>query len=210
MSPFIAIEGIDGSGTTTVTEWLRAELVDRGVDVHATREPSELPIGRILRQVLAGTMRDDTGQPVRFDDQVVALLFAADRIDHLVHEIEPALKRGAWVLSDRYLLSSLAYQGALCGREWVQGINERARAPDLTLLLDVPIEVAASRRATRGGDAERFDGDAVQRSVAAEYRTLANFVDNVLVVDARQAIADVTADCLKQIFDLLNIRGGKS
>ena len=100
----------------------------------------------------------------------MALLFAADRRDHLRREIEPALAAGMDVVCDRYLLSSLAYQGEEAEREWVAELAREVRPPDLTLLLDLPVAVAAARRRAAGRIEERYDADAVQERVAAAYR----------------------------------------
>src|SRR5690242_1367991 len=106
---FIVLEGIDGSGTTTQAARLAQTLQARGARVHATREPSTGPVGRLLRQALTGTLVADE-RPVQLDFCTLALLFAADRMDHVRREIEPALARGEVVISDRYDLSSLIYQ----------------------------------------------------------------------------------------------------
>ena len=141
---FVVLEGIDGSGTTTQLPRLVAHLGARGRAAVATREPSTGPVGQLLRQVLAGQHRLTDG--AAFDGRAMALLFAADRRDHLCREIEPALAAGSDVVSDRYLLSSLAYQAEEAERDWVAGLARGVRRADLTLLLDVPIPVAAARR----------------------------------------------------------------
>jgi dTMP kinase len=139
----IVLEGIDGAGTTTQALRLEAALRADGRDVHRTREPSDGPIGRLLREMLAGKHA-----PV--DATTLSLLFAADRADHLGREVEPALARGTVVISDRWYHSSLAYQGAGEERAWIRTLNARARHPDLTLLLDIDAEVGARRRSDAG------------------------------------------------------------
>jgi dTMP kinase len=146
---FIVLEGIDGSGTTTQLDRLAGHLSARGRRVHATREPSAGPVGRLLREILLGGHRLPDGSPA--DGRAMALLFAADRRDHLRREIEPALAAGIDVVCDRYLLSSLAYQGEEAERGWVAELARDVRPPDLTLLLDLPVSVAppaAARNAT--------------------------------------------------------------
>lgn len=186
---FIVLEGIDGSGTTTQLGLLEKHLIARGRRVLATREPSQGPIGRLLREILLGGHRRADGSPV--DGLAMALLFAADRRDHLSREIEPALAAGFDVVSDRYLLSSLAYQAQEAERDWVATLARAVRRPDLTLLLDLPIEVAAARRREAGRVDERYDADAIQTAVAVRYRELVAGDPLTLTLDARGAIDDV-------------------
>jgi dTMP kinase len=166
----VVLEGVDGAGTTTQAERLGRRF---GTRAHVTREPSTGPIGGLLRQLLGGAYA-----PV--DRAAVALLFAADRLDHLAREIEPALERGQLVITDRYVLSSLAYQSIDLepdfggdrerARELVAAINARARSADLTLFLEVPADVAEARRRARGGPEELFDHRAFQVKLQAMYR----------------------------------------
>jgi dTMP kinase len=122
----------------------------------------------------------------------MALLFAADRRDHLQREIEPALARGLDVVSDRYLMSSLAYQAEEANRAWVEGLARGIRTPDLTILLDVPVERAAARRRAAGRITERYDADETQQRVAENYRTLAR-QHGVVVLDGSGGIDEVAA-----------------
>lgn len=186
---FIVLEGIDGSGTTTQLGLLDRHLQGRGRPVHPTREPSGGPVGRLLREILLGGHRLPDGAPA--DGLAMALLFAADRRDHLSREIEPALAAGSDVVSDRYLLSSLAYQAQEAERDWVATLARDLRAPDLTLLLDLPVAVAAERRRAAGRALERYDADDVQARVAARYRELVAGNPRATVIDARGGIEDV-------------------
>ena len=182
MTPiFVVLEGIDGAGTTTQTERLVQHLRSRGRRAQATREPSQGPVGRLLREILLGAHAPASGKPM--SGRTMALLFAADRLDHLQREIEPWLADGVDVASDRYLLSSLAYQAEEADRPWVAELARGIRPPDLTLLLDVPVEVAARRRAAAGRPTERYDADSVQARVARNYRELAASYPDVLVLD---------------------------
>jgi dTMP kinase len=158
----IVLEGIDGSGTTT--QALR--LARHFGDMHVTHEPSDGPVGLLIRQVLRGDYAP-------FDHTALALLFAADRRDHLRREIEPRLEKGEHVITDRYLLSSLVYQSLFVDIEFVRGINAKLRQPDLTLLLRVPVDVAMDRRLTRGQPDELFDPIEQQKRIAAHYEVLA-------------------------------------
>jgi dTMP kinase len=159
----IVLEGIDGAGTTTQA----ARLAARFGSSHLTREPSIGPIGQELRKLLG-----NADQPM--DRAAIALLFAADRLDHLRREIEPILDEGRPVVSDRYVLSSLAYQSVDLPIEWVRAINSRARPADLTILLEVPAELAAERRRLRGGADELYDALSFQKKVVDSYRRQAD------------------------------------
>lgn len=190
---FIALEGIDGSGTTTQLGRLTAHLRALGRRALATREPSDGPVGRLIREILLGGHRSADGAEV--DGRAMALLFAADRRDHLRREIEPALAAGIDVVTDRYLLSSLAYQAEEAERDWVVGLARAVRPPDLTLLLDVPVAVAAARRQAAGRSTERYDEDGFQARVAANYRRLASVDPTVVVLDGRGPV-DAVADAI--------------
>jgi dTMP kinase len=188
----IVLEGIDGAGTTTQAERLVGGLVARGVDVHRTREPSDGPVGRLLREILAG-------EHAPADATTLALLFAADRADHIQREVAPALAAGRVVVSDRWYHSSLAYQGAGEERAWIAELNRRARRPDLTIFLRVAPEVAAERRNASGRADELFDALAVQRQVALGYReVMAGLAatERIEIVDGEQPVERVADICL--------------
>jgi dTMP kinase len=188
---FLVLEGIDGAGTTTQTERLVAHLARLGRPAHATREPSSGPIGRLLREMLAGDHAPAPGQ--RVAGSTMALLFAADRRDHLQREIEPALAAGRDVVSDRYLLSSLAYQAEEADRLWVSQLARDVRRPDLTVLLDLPIELAALRRQRAGRPIERYDADSYLAKVARNYRDLAAQDEAVVLLDGSASVDQVAA-----------------
>lgn len=164
-APLIVLEGIDGSGTTTQAELLVSRLDrDCGITAALTREPSRGPIGSLLREVLSGGRR--------LGSATVALLFAADRLDHVATVIEPALGTGQPVVTDRYVYSSLAYQSAELPLEWIARINQMAPSPDLAVYLRVSPDTAAKRRRSRGKPVELYDDDAVQLEVARRYDEL--------------------------------------
>lgn len=205
---FIVLEGLDGAGTTTQLERLSAALRAQGHKVHATREPSDGPVGVWVRQALAHRLVRPGGEPV--DHATLALLYAADRTDHLASEVEPALARGEIVLCDRYVLSSLAYQGATLPVSWVEAINARARRPDLTLFVEVDVKTAGKRRAARGGAAQLFENDAEQRRIAKAYRAAIEKrgrTDRVRVIDGTQPVEAVTQAALAEVQRLLGRRG---
>lgn len=164
---FIVLEGADGAGTTTQRGLLEAALRAEGHPVLSTREPSDGPVGALLRQVLSGRCVLPGGAAP--GPEALALLFAADRMDHLQARVLPALAAGQVVVSDRYVLSSLAYQGAALPMAWVAEVNRYALPADVTYFLEVPEAVASARRAARGGPVELFDAQETQRKVAEGY-----------------------------------------
>lgn len=202
---FIVLEGIDGSGTTTQAARLAASLRAAGHAVVSTREPSDGPLGVVLRQAL-------TRRLVGLSDQALALLFAADRLDHLASVVEPALAEGKVVVSDRYVLSSLAYQGMRLPLSWVETLNAAARPADLTLYLEVDPRTAARRRQGRGGAAELFDADEVQRAVARAYGRVVRKharAQRVVRVDGRAAPDEVAREILSRVRTVLPRRRRK-
>lgn len=175
----IVLEGVDGAGTTTQAQLLYARLRAQNVLVHASAQPSHGPIGSLLRQALSGRLvvTGPTGGVRPPAWTTMALLFAADRMDHLDNELLPNLNDGIAVVCDRYYHSSAAYQSVAGGGPdaiaWIAELNRHARRPDLTLVLSVPPEIAAQRRRSRRGQAEIFDDDEVQRGLCAFYEGLA-------------------------------------
>jgi dTMP kinase len=139
----IAFEGIDGSGLTTQAGKLRDWFHEQGQRCRLTKEPSEGPIGAIIRLVLQRRLRElAQGNDL---EHWLALLFAADRQDHLANVILPTLRKDIHVIIDRYYLSSFAYQGVGVDLGSLRAMNARCRRPDLTILLDVPVEVCNAR-----------------------------------------------------------------
>ncbi len=170
----IVLEGLDGAGTTTQCGRLVEHLGASGRRAHATREPSDGPVGRLLREMLTGHHAIPSE---KLSQSTFGLLFAADRLDHLQREVAPALARGAVVVSDRWYHSSLAYQGTGADRDWIVQLNSRARRPELTIYLEVRPEVAAARRVAAGRVQELFEDLRMQEAVAAGYRaTIAELV----------------------------------
>jgi dTMP kinase len=167
---FIVLEGGDATGKSTQVQRLVAHLEEAGVEVVATFEPGATPLGARLRSLLL-----DGDDPV--DPVAEALLMAADRAEHVAEVIRPALMRGAWVVSDRYVPSSLAYQGVGrgLGVAEIEQLNELATAgivPDLVIVLDLAPDAARRRM---GSTRDRLEGedDAFALAVHEAYRDLA-------------------------------------
>lgn len=202
---FIVLEGLDGAGTTTQTERLAAALRAEGHAVLTTREPSDGPVGTLIRQALTGRLGLPHGAgPLA--PETLALLFAADRTDHLKARVLPALEEGKIVLCDRYVLSSLAYQGATLPMAWVDAVNGYAVSPDLTLFVGVAPEVAAQRREARGGQAELFEADEAQRRIAKQYLAAIRRRENrerIVRIDGELTVEAVTEASLAAIRKVL-------
>jgi dTMP kinase len=200
VSRLIVIEGLDGAGTTTQVRRLVEHLNARGQRAHATREPSDGPVGRLIREMLTGG-HAIPGQAL--SQNTFGLLFAADRLDHLQREVEPKLAAGAWVVSDRWYHSSLAYQGTGADRDWIALLNARARRPDITVYLKVPPEVAAERRMAAGRTQELFEDLHMQREVAAGYRAtvdeLAAQGEHIVTIDGEQSADDVFVEVVRAV-----------
>ncbi|MEZ4358742.1 MAG: dTMP kinase [Kofleriaceae bacterium] len=199
MSRLVVLEGLDGAGTTTQARLVVEALRQRGHRAHLTREPSDGPVGKLIREMLTGAHAIPEQS---ISQSTFGLLFAADRLDHLQREVEPALQRGEVVVSDRWYHSSLAYQGTSAERAWIDVLNARARRPDLTILLKVAAETAARRRVAAGRAQELFEDLAMQEKVAAGYdHVFASLVDRepVVVLDGERDVDRVFADIMRLV-----------
>lgn len=202
---FIVLEGLDGAGTTTQARLLEKRLSACG-PVWATWEPSERPAGRLIRRILAG---EET-----FDPRALALLFAADRLDHLYSPdgILERLRRGIHVICDRYYLSSLAYQTLDAPFSWVYAINSRALRPDLTVFLEVPVAECLARIGVRQGERkELFERqEALERVRARYYRAIAYLrrQERIAIVDGRPRAEEVAKVVWEAVQMLLGPMGG--
>ena len=204
---FISFEGPEGAGKTTVLNILIAELQPKlGNKLVATREPGGNPISEAIRAILQP--EDDNGLEKRTE----ALLYAAARRQHLVEIIQPALAAGKVVISDRYVDSSLAYQGGGrdLGVEKIWQINQFAidgLLPDLTIYLDVPSELGLARvTANRKGKIDRLDKEslAFHQKVRQTYLKLqSEFSDRIKIVDATQPLDKVVHDTRELINQVL-------
>ena len=184
---FIAFEGGEGCGKST-----QARLLGDALDAHVTFEPGATVLGQQIRQILLDPARTD------LSDRAEALLMAADRAQHVHEVVRPTLESGRHVVTDRYLGSSLAYQGF--GREMdvdaVRALSEFATAslyPDLVVLLDVPIDTARSRLIDAP---DRFEGagDAFHRRVAEGFLEIAETDDRWVVLDGSASVESVARE----------------
>ena len=199
LGKFITIEGPDGSGKTSVVEQLKKKLEERACSVFTTREPGGSPIAEQIREVILDV--DNTAMDARTE----ALLFAAQRRQHLVEKIVPNLQAGKMVISDRFIHSSLAYQGIArnipVSEIWQ--INQFAiqdYRPDLTLLIDVPAEIGLQRIYVARGQRQfdRLDREDLDfhNKVRQAFLDFAQKDDTIKVVDGRMSIEEVAQECL--------------
>jgi len=198
---FITFEGIDGAGKSSHVEWLAEQLRHRGKSVRVTREPGGTPLGERLRELLLG-------QAMHLETETL-LMFAARR-EHLAQVIEPALAAGEWVVCDRFTDATHAYQGGGRGLDrariqilenWVHGTLQ----PDLTLLFDLPLEVARERIALTSRSLDRFEqekADFHRRVRQAYLDRAAAHPGRIRVIDAnrpRDEIVNVLEDIVASI-----------
>jgi len=190
---FICIEGLDASGKTTHAHRLVRNLRRKGFDALYTTEPSRGEIGRFIRTFILQRKR-------RVPSVVEALLFAVDRVDHVEKEIKPMLENRKIVVSDRYVYSTLAYQGAAgLDIKWIEEINRLALSPDLAIYIDVPPEVVVKRIRRKKSVMERLE---TQRRVREVYM---KFVENgkLVPVDGNRRKDEVAKDILTVVLDFL-------
>jgi dTMP kinase len=187
---FIVIEGLDGSGKTTQAKLLAAKLKKSHHALY-TAEPSQGKIGKFIRQKI---LYGDTRPPTSME----ALLFAADRIDHLQTEVLPLTEKGCLVICDRYVYSSLAYQGSAgLSQDWIAAINQHAQKPDFALFIDVAPETVLNRLRRKKSIMETLETQQKVREIYLKY--VAN--GDLTLVDgdkpkkavAEQVLAAVTA-----------------
>ncbi len=198
---FITFEGPEGSGKTSVIKEVEAVLKAQNIDVIVTREPGGVALSERIRSLLLDFVDE------KMDARTEAMLFAASRRQHVVEVIRPALEAGKVVLCDRYIDSSLAYQGVArdLGIEEVYALNLFAiedLIPDLTVFIDVKPEVGLSRVRSNQRNMDRLDLETLEfhQKVYEGYLQLAELEpDRIKVINGEQAIEDVSKDALKEI-----------
>jgi dTMP kinase len=197
---FITFEGVDGAGKSTGLDWFADALRQRGIDLLVTREPGGTPLGEQLREILLN-------QPMHIETEAM-LMFAARR-EHVEKVIRPALQRGTWVISDRFSDASFAYQGGGRGvplvkleqlEQWVHGELQ----PDLTLLFDIPIEVAR-QRLSNNVSLDRFEqekGEFFERVRQAYLARAAKSPQRITVIHAEKSLQEVQQELSKIVASL--------
>lgn len=195
---FIVIEGLDGAGTTTQLKKISLELEKLNYSVYSTFEPTDRPIGKIVRDVLAK----------RFitTPYTLAKLYATDREDHLNNQedgIIKQLKNNKIVISDRYFYSSLAYQGATCDYERVKELNNYPH-PEILIYIDTPLEECLNRINKRNNDKDIFENKKFLTKVAKNYeRVLNELPQNVklIKINGEKSVNEISSLILKNILD---------
>ncbi len=186
---FIVIEGLDGSGKTTQAKFL-AKKLEKTYKVLLTAEPSFGKIGTFIRE-------DCLYEDKRLPTEAEALLFAADRIEHMHNEVKPAIDDGKLVICDRYIYSSLAYQGnAGLSLDWIKTINARALQPDFSIFIDVAPEKVIERLQRKKSVMETLDIQKRVREVYLKYVEKGELIrvngDNTKIIVAEELYAKVT------------------
>jgi dTMP kinase len=200
----ITIEGVDGAGKTTLAAGLAAAIAERGHEVKLLREPGGVPAAERIRELVIDPQLHVTAR-------AEALLYAAARAQLVEEAIEPLLSRGTWVLLDRFIDSSLAYQGGgrQLGIDAVRAINDfaiRTARPDRTLLLTIDPELGRSRSRARVGAPDRLErehDDFFARTVAAYLELSTEDPERIRKIDAGQPPEDVLAEALRELADVL-------
>lgn len=192
---FTVIEGIDGSGKGTIIHSLKQWLTEQNVGFYLTNEPSSKGLRPVIKKMIAsGSINNGV-----FD----ALLFAADRVYHVSSEIDPELKKGKHVICDRYYHSTFAYQNAQGeDLEWLMEVNKYARTPDLTLILDIPADVAVRRITFSDRNSQdRYEKIDFLNKVRKLYLKMPELLkdEDILIIDADRSPSTVFED-VKEIF----------
>ncbi|MEK3988097.1 dTMP kinase [Robertmurraya sp. FSL R5-0851] len=204
---FITIEGPEGAGKTTIIGMLETALRERGLKVIVTREPGGIPIAEQIREVILN--KENTAMDARTE----ALLYAAARRQHLVEKVLPHLQEGSIVLCDRFIDSSLAYQGYArgLGIDEVYSINHFAiegKMPDATFYFDIDPEIGLNRIGQhKGREVNRLDLEEIHfhKKVREGYHLLLNrFKDRILLIDASQSVEQVFQQSLNNLLKVLD------
>ncbi len=204
---FIVFEGIDGCGKTTqinqIAEWLKTlDLIPKENKLVITREPGGTKLGQSLRSLLLETSKENIPNPI-----TELLLYAADRAQHINQIIQPSLKRGDWVISDRYSGSTIAYQGY--GRELdikliteLEKIATNGLIPDITLLLDIPINESIKRRIQMTDDRIEKEGESFLEKVSVGFKILSK-ERKWKRISANRSREDITSEIKREIIKAL-------
>lgn len=197
---FIAFEGIDGSGKSTQIQLLNEKIKARGIRCYQTCEPSGGPIGSMTRQILTGRMKTD--------NRVIAAMFAADRLDHLLNEVDGIAKKveeGIAVITDRYYFSSYAYHSVDVPMDWVIKTNEESAKvlrPDINIFIDIDADTAMERITKNRFHTELFEKKSRLEKVRENYLKAFELLgeeENVFIVDGTKTPDEIAEEIWKQV-----------
>lgn len=203
---FIAFEGLDGSGKTTQAELLATRLSNIGFPVHVTSEPTDSVIGKLIKQHMMGI--------AHFDEEAVAALFVADRLNHILNKTDgicTTLKKGINVISDRYYFSSYAYHSVHVPMGWViqaNSLSENILRPDLNIFVDVPTEICMERISLNRTKPQRYERIQHLQEVLNNYHIAFNKLKDreiIIKVDGTRSPDEVSDEIWSKIFDLFPI-----
>jgi len=206
---FVVLEGIDGAGTTTQAKMLHSYLENRGIESMLTNEPTDEPVGKLIRDSLSGRITSPkSNKRIEFSEKALCLLFAADRIEHSV-SIEAARDRGAAVVCDRYILSSIAYQTldkAIKPKRVIE-VNRGCSVPDVTFLLKVPVKECLRRLRSRKDIPTVYEKKTLLESIDRNYekarRRYKDTFGPVIVIDGTASQGDVQRAIIDRLGEFL-------
>ena len=197
---FIVLEGIDGSGKSTQAEILAARLKKQGAHAYLTREPSDGVIGKLLRRALSGELQ--------MSEQVMAALFAADRLEHLTNA-QPGvlryLKNDTQVICDRYYLSTYAYQSVAVDLDWTMALNKQAALmakPDVHIFLDIAVDTALARIARNREHMDIYETKERLEETRTRYLEVIEKLkdtENIVIINAEQSPEEIARDIWESV-----------
>ncbi len=200
MGIFVVMEGIDGAGKSTQAKLLAKWFEKKGYEVILTKEPTDTAFGKLIRKLVLTGGKEGIIDGARISHEAEALLFAADRAEHVHKLIKPSLESGKVVISDRYFYSSLAYQWARgLDLQWLIDLNRFAVRPDLAILLDLPVKESMRRINGRSIKTEFDKIVELQRKVRENYLKLAEMFPEMRIVNAQNSIEDVHRDIVSLV-----------
>ncbi len=209
LGKFIVFEGLDGCGSTTQAKLLEEWFEERNQPVYHTKEPTDGPFGSVIQLFIRKriVLLQDGEKSVSLDEETQALAFATDRMYHLQAVILPKILSGITVISDRYYLSSLAYQGTAVDSAWLRLINSKCRRPDLTIFLDVPPSICKKRiERKRWGHSELYENEQMLEKVWGNYlsaiKELQKEGEKIEVLNGNRTVTEVHREIVSLVKNL--------